>query len=545
MTSDPVIVLPDLKKSSVVQCDACGGSIGAVLMQDDRVVAYESRILQGPKKTMHVCEKELSAVIYGLLSWKHYLLGADFVVQTDYQTLRYFLTQAKLFEKHMRWANILSMFHFQIVHGEGKNNVVADALSRKPQISAVSIPYHYELDDMREQYANDEDFARIFEQLMDGQRYEHYLLKDGFMMMHGRLCVTRPLRHKVIEECHVPPYAGHRGIDATVKAVETFFYWPTLRRDVDAFVRACTICQQVKFDRQRAPGLLQPSPIPDKPWESIAMDFIFARPRTQTENDAAHKLGGVPYCFGGFVCPIAIEEDRQGGEEVTPDGSAFGLSFGAPTEEDYQRSSVCKLNHALWTNGCKEFSNWRTEEKEALEALKEFIEVLLSGCFVIHIEEELYGFGARKFALVSLSVIGCIPLELLLSGIHNGSCNMAINQEVQRFNSDLLALALNLQAVHHDAVFTYVNSYDIVAKVIENPVEYGFKYAAEACCGAGPHKGLPCYRAISSVCANASEYLFWDFAHPTEALNTLLANKYWRGAYPEVSSMNLQEMFAL
>ncbi|MCO5559345.1 hypothetical protein L7F22_012943 [Adiantum nelumboides] len=126
---------------------------------------------------------------------------------------------------------------------------------------------------------------RVSEQLMDGQRHEHYLLKDGFMMMHGRLCVTRPLRRKVKEESHVPPYAGHRGIDATVNAVETFFYWLTLRRDVDAFVRECIICQMVKFDRQKAPGLLQPLPIPDKPWESIAMDFIFDLPRTQTGND--------------------------------------------------------------------------------------------------------------------------------------------------------------------------------------------------------------------------------------------------------------------
>ncbi|RYA57051.1 hypothetical protein DD599_25725 [Enterobacter cloacae complex sp. CH23B] len=61
---------------------------------------------------MQVYEKELLAVIHALLSWKHYLLGADFVVQTDHQTLQYFLTQTKLSEKHMRWANILSMFHF-------------------------------------------------------------------------------------------------------------------------------------------------------------------------------------------------------------------------------------------------------------------------------------------------------------------------------------------------------------------------------------------------------------------------------------------------
>ena len=81
----------------------------------------------------------------------------------------------------MRWANFLSMFHFQIVHVEGKKNVVADALSRKPQISAVSIPYHHELDDMKEQYAHDQDFSRIFDQLMEGQHNEHYLLKDGFM----------------------------------------------------------------------------------------------------------------------------------------------------------------------------------------------------------------------------------------------------------------------------------------------------------------------------------------------------------------------------
>ncbi|MCO5589453.1 hypothetical protein L7F22_043420 [Adiantum nelumboides] len=60
MTLDPMIVLPNLRKSFVVQCDACGNSIGAVLMQDGRVVAYESRILQGPEKAMQVYTPEYS-----------------------------------------------------------------------------------------------------------------------------------------------------------------------------------------------------------------------------------------------------------------------------------------------------------------------------------------------------------------------------------------------------------------------------------------------------------------------------------------------------
>ena len=188
LTTDPVLILPDLRKSFVVQCDACGHSLGAVLMQNGHVVAYESRMLLKAERTLQVYEKELLAVIHALSSWKHYLLGADFVVQTDHQTLRYFLTQSKLSEKHMRWANFLSMFHFQIVHVEGKKNVVADALSRKPQISGVSIPYHHELDDMKTQYADNEEFARIYDQLSEGQPHEHYLLRDGFLSMHGRLC---------------------------------------------------------------------------------------------------------------------------------------------------------------------------------------------------------------------------------------------------------------------------------------------------------------------------------------------------------------------
>ncbi|MCO5576612.1 hypothetical protein L7F22_030427 [Adiantum nelumboides] len=119
MTTGPVLILPDLQKSFEVYCDACGRSLGAVLMQEGRVIAYESRMFSKPEMTAQIYEKELLAVIHALTQWRHYLLGADFTMFTDHQSLRYFLSQKQLSEKQMRWANILSQFHFQIVHVQG------------------------------------------------------------------------------------------------------------------------------------------------------------------------------------------------------------------------------------------------------------------------------------------------------------------------------------------------------------------------------------------------------------------------------------------
>ncbi|MCO5563507.1 hypothetical protein L7F22_017151 [Adiantum nelumboides] len=114
LTTEPVVILPDLRKSFQVQCDACGSSIGAILMQDGHVIAYESKVLRGPEKHMQIYEKELFVVIHALESWKDYLLEADFTLQTNHQSLRYFLTQTKLCEKHLSWVNFLSMFHFSL-----------------------------------------------------------------------------------------------------------------------------------------------------------------------------------------------------------------------------------------------------------------------------------------------------------------------------------------------------------------------------------------------------------------------------------------------
>ena len=108
LTAAPLLRLPDLQKTLEVNCDASGESLGAVLSQEGQPIAYESRRLHQQERSLGIYEKELLAVIHALDSWKHYLLGTPFIIRTDHQSIRYFMTQTKLNDKQMRWENFLS-----------------------------------------------------------------------------------------------------------------------------------------------------------------------------------------------------------------------------------------------------------------------------------------------------------------------------------------------------------------------------------------------------------------------------------------------------
>ena len=169
LMTKPLLIIPDLSKPFEVQCDACGESLGVVLLQEGHPIAYESRRLKPEEQILGIYEKELLAIIHALSSWKHYLLGTPFILRTNHQSLRYFITQTKLNEKQMRWENFLSQFHFHIAHVPRKQNVVANSLSRRPQVNAITIAHHKDLTLMVEEYKNDDDFATIYEKVEQGQ----------------------------------------------------------------------------------------------------------------------------------------------------------------------------------------------------------------------------------------------------------------------------------------------------------------------------------------------------------------------------------------
>ena len=98
----------------------------------------------------------------------------------------------------------------------------------------------------------------------------------------ARLCIPRgPLRLKLLQENHdcLQLMAGHPGRDRTYWNLSRHFYWPRMGRDGKAFVRSCESCQRNKSGKIKV-GLLQPLPIPDRPWAHISVDFIIGLPQT-------------------------------------------------------------------------------------------------------------------------------------------------------------------------------------------------------------------------------------------------------------------------
>ncbi|MCG8625912.1 MAG: DDE-type integrase/transposase/recombinase, partial [Proteobacteria bacterium] len=141
LTSAPVLAYPNYSRPFILETDASLKGLGAILSQrgDDgtvRVIAYASRSLRPGEKSMRdysSAKIELLALKWAVCEkFKDYLLGSKFTVYTDNNPLVY-VKMSKLGAAQIRWLSELALYNFDIVYRTGKSNLVADALSRRPE----------------------------------------------------------------------------------------------------------------------------------------------------------------------------------------------------------------------------------------------------------------------------------------------------------------------------------------------------------------------------------------------------------------------------
>ncbi|CAI5716266.1 unnamed protein product [Peronospora farinosa] len=398
LSEAPVLMLPDDSNPFHVVCDASNFAIGCALMQFDdegreSVVSFQSRQMKSAEKNYPVHDKELLAMRYALIKFRVDLLGEKmFSIYTDHASLRTAVKSPHLSQRM-----------------PGKNNILSDALSRRPDYdprrdmghqteyvdddedicvccielglnAMISTPVLSIRTQIAESYTNVSFYAGIINYLRNPS--EKLLVKltrptrdnikryalDSSLLTYTMDVFDSPrvvipadddLRARLVHEFHDSPAGGHLGREKTFAAISRVFFWPRMYKYIQKWVRSCETCQRVKpAPSSQAP--LRPLPIATEAWRSVSMDFIFGLP--PDEQKCTGVLVLVNWHHG---LPESIVSDRDPrftsafwAELFQLLGTRLLMSRAAHPETDVQTERVNRVLEDVLRSYATSFSSW-------------------------------------------------------------------------------------------------------------------------------------------------------------------------------------------
>ena len=307
LTSPPVLAHFSLSSPTFITCDASAAAVGAVLSQlhdgTERPIAFASRALTPTEQRYSVGEREALACVWACERWHMYLYGRHFTIRTDHQALTTVLSTSGSGHKPLRlhrWAERLRQYHYDLIFTPGRDNVVADLLSRSIIAPAPSVPSADEepvliqalytplqsvvtLEELQTESDSDPILSklctyirngwpsRIPEELKTFARVKDELSCWADTCVSRGLCTVIPntLRARVLSMSH----EGHLGIVKLKQRCRELVWWPAIDRDIEHLVQDCSACLLSGKTGPPSPPPLQPLPWPSRPWEHVQLDI--------------------------------------------------------------------------------------------------------------------------------------------------------------------------------------------------------------------------------------------------------------------------------
>ncbi|KAF7807916.1 Transposon Ty3-I Gag-Pol polyprotein [Senna tora] len=248
VTTAPVLVLPNFSKPFIIDTDASGIGVGAVLSQDNRPIAFFSKKISQRQQNRSAYAREMLAITEAVAKFRHYLFGHYFIIRTDQKSLHHLTEQTIQTPEQEEWLPKLLGYQFSIEYKPGRTNTVADALSRSFYM-AYSSPVFSILGDIKQSVENDKELFNIFQRCQSNDSPDpRYSVKEGVLCWNNRVVIpyaAADLKKRILWEFHSSPIGGHAGISRTYARVAALFFWKTYHPQSDGQSEAVNKCLEM------------------------------------------------------------------------------------------------------------------------------------------------------------------------------------------------------------------------------------------------------------------------------------------------------------
>jgi hypothetical protein len=319
----PVLAFYNVHKPVEIQCDASKDGLGAVLLQEDRPIAYTSRSLTETEKRYAQIEKEALSIVHAATKFHCYIFGKNVTVYNDHKPLED-IFKKPILSAPMRLQKMilkLQWYDLEVTYRKGRDMQLADTLSRAYlpySKSEVDDLEHVSMIDMisvsKPKYAEiqartQEELHSLYEITLEGwpdikdqttllvrpfwDSRDQLAVCDGVIYKGLRIVVPPSLQKQMLDLIH----ESHLGIVKCKQRAREVLYWPGMNSDIETIISHCAKCAEHQNKQPAEP--LQPTNTPDLPFIEVGCDHF--------EFQSKHYLVLVDY-YSKFIEVVALRD---------------------------------------------------------------------------------------------------------------------------------------------------------------------------------------------------------------------------------------------